>query len=70
MSWYDYARTIFEIAGLNPELRPTNEREYRTPARRPKFSALENRRMAELGLEPMPTLAEAIRDYLVKTGRI
>jgi dTDP-4-dehydrorhamnose reductase len=70
VSWYEYARTIFEIAGLNPELRPTNEREYRTPARRPKFSALENRRMAELGLEPMPTLADAIRDYLSKTGRI
>jgi dTDP-4-dehydrorhamnose reductase len=70
VSWYDYARTIFEIAGLKPELRPTNEREYRTPARRPKFSALENRRMAELGLEPMPTLADAIRDYLSKTGRI
>jgi dTDP-4-dehydrorhamnose reductase len=70
VSWYDYARTIFEIAGLKPELRPTNEREYRTPARRPKYSALENRRMAQLGLEPMPTLADAIRDYLAKTGRM
>lgn len=70
VSWYDYARTIFEIAGLKPALRPTNEREYRTAARRPKYSALANRRLAEVGLDPMPSLAEAIRDYLAKTGRL
>jgi dTDP-4-dehydrorhamnose reductase len=70
ISWYEYARLIFEIAGLKPEFRATNEREYRTPARRPKFSALENRRATEIGLEPMPPLEDAIRDYLVHTGRL
>jgi dTDP-4-dehydrorhamnose reductase len=70
ISWYDYAKKIFEIAGLKPELRPTNEREYRTSARRPKFSALENKRMHALRLEPMPQFDAAIRDYLVRTGRI
>jgi dTDP-4-dehydrorhamnose reductase len=70
ISWYEYARLIFGIAGLTPELRPTNEREYRTPARRPKFSALENRRATEIGLEPMPPLEDAIRNYLVQTGRL
>ena len=40
ISWFDYAKLIFEIAGLNPELKATSEREYRTPARRPKYSAL------------------------------
>jgi dTDP-4-dehydrorhamnose reductase len=70
ISWYEYARMIFKIAGLNPQLRPTNEREYRTPARRPRFSALENKRLAELGVAPMPALEEAVRDYMVKTGRL
>src|SRR3954466_5689604 len=28
ISWFEYARLIFETAGVNPELRPTNEREY------------------------------------------
>lgn len=69
ISWYEYARKIFAVAGLTPELRPTNEREYRTSARRPKYSALENHRIASLGLAPMPTLEEAIRDYLQRTGR-
>lgn len=64
ISWYDYARLIFSCAGLSPELRPTNEREYRTAARRPKFSALSNAKMEFLGLPPMPSLEEAIRTYL------
>lgn len=66
ISWYDYAALIFKTAGLSPELRPTNEREYRTEARRPQFSALANKRMTELGIPPMPPLADAIQDYLTK----
>jgi dTDP-4-dehydrorhamnose reductase len=64
ISWYDWAKMIFDRAGLQPELKATNEREYRTAARRPKYSALENARMRELGLSPMPPLGEALADYL------
>ena len=28
ISWFEYARIIFRAAGLHPELKPTNEREY------------------------------------------
>ncbi|HSM78066.1 MAG TPA: dTDP-4-dehydrorhamnose reductase [Bryobacteraceae bacterium] len=68
ISWFDYAKIIFQEAGLNPELRPTNEREYRTAARRPKFSALSNAKMESLGLEPMPSLNAVIRTYLEARG--
>ncbi len=64
ISWYDYAKLIFHEAGLNPALKPTTEREYRTAARRPKFSALSNSKMESLGLEPMPPLSVAVRSYL------
>jgi dTDP-4-dehydrorhamnose reductase len=64
VSWFDYARLIFEKAGLEADLKPTNEREYRTAARRPKFSAQENARMRESGIAPMPPLAEAVASYL------
>jgi dTDP-4-dehydrorhamnose reductase len=63
ISWFEYARMIFKAAGLSPELRPTNEREYRTEARRPKYSALSNSKMEAAGLAPMPPLEEAIQDY-------
>ena len=57
-------RKIFEAAGLNPPLKPTNEREFRTAARRPKYSALSNARMEALGIAPMPSLDNAIREYM------
>jgi dTDP-4-dehydrorhamnose reductase len=64
ISWFDWAVKIFDAAGLKPTLKPTNEREFRTAARRPKYSALSNAKLESLGIAPMPSLDEAIRDYL------
>jgi dTDP-4-dehydrorhamnose reductase len=64
ISWFDWAAKIFQAAGLNPPLKPTNEREFRTPARRPKYSALSNAGIEALGIAPMPSLDDAIREYL------
>jgi dTDP-4-dehydrorhamnose reductase len=64
ISWFDYAATIFRVASLQPELRRTNEREYRTAARRPKYSALSNAKMEAAGIEPMPPLESAVEMYL------
>jgi dTDP-4-dehydrorhamnose reductase len=66
ISWFDYARLIFEVAGLKPELKPSNEREHRTLARRPKFSALSNAKMERLGVKPMPPMREAVHDYMAR----
>ncbi len=70
ISWFDFARKIFNAAGVTPELRPTNEREYRTAARRPKFSALENARFVTCGIKAMPTLDEALASYMVERTRV
>jgi dTDP-4-dehydrorhamnose reductase len=64
ISWYDWAVKIFEAAGCKPALKPTNEREFRTAARRPKYSALSNAKAEALGVAPMPPLDDAIRVYL------
>ena len=70
ISWFEYAKLILSKAGLgDADLRPTNEREYRTPARRPKYSALENARMRTVGIDPMPPLSQAIEDYLQRRER-
>lgn len=66
ISWFDYARLIFEVAGLQPELKPTSEREHRTLARRPKFSALSNGKMERLGVKPMPSMREVVEDYMAR----
>jgi hypothetical protein len=57
------------IASVKPPLKPTNEREFRTAARRPKFSALSNAKMETLGIEPMPPLDQAIGLYLMSRNR-
>jgi dTDP-4-dehydrorhamnose reductase len=67
-SWFAFAGLIFEAAGLKPSLHATNEREYRTPARRPRYSALSNAKMERNGLAPMPTLPQALADYFGKRG--
>jgi dTDP-4-dehydrorhamnose reductase len=64
ISWYDYAKLIFELAGLSPSLEATDEREYRTAARRPKFSALSNAKLEAAGIAPMPPFRQAVADYL------
>jgi len=62
-SWFQFARLIFDAAGLDPVLLATNEREYRTPARRPKYSALSNAKMERVGLEPLPSLKDVLATY-------
>lgn len=64
ISWYDFAGKIFAAAGLSPSLMVARAEVYRTEARRPKFSALENRRLQEIGLDRMPTLDEALAEYM------
>ena len=64
ISWFQFARTIFEVAGLQPMLLATNEREYRTAARRPKYSALSNAKMERAGLAADAPLARGGRGVL------
>lgn len=64
ISWFDWAVKIFAAAGLKPQLKPTNEREFRTAARRPKYSALSNAKAEALGVAAMPSLDEALAAYL------
>ena len=68
ISWFEYARIIFEVAGLQPVLQPTNAKEFRTVARRPRFSALSNAKMERAGLQPMPPLRKAVEDYFARRG--
>ncbi len=70
VSWFDYASMIFRIAGVHPELKPTNEREFRTAARRPKYSALSNAKMERCGIEPFPPLETAVRWYMEARARM
>lgn len=44
-SWYDFAQTIFEIAGKNVKVKPIPTAEYPTPAKRPHYSVLSKEKL-------------------------
>ncbi len=41
-TWFDFAKKIFEIANLRVEVVPVKTEEFPRPAKRPKFSAMNN----------------------------
>lgn len=62
-TWYDLAREIFRLAGLEAPVAPVPSEAYPRPARRPAWSVLQNTRGPKL--RPWP---EALHDYLALTG--
>lgn len=41
-SWYGFAKEIFNLAGLNVNLKPCATEEFPRPAKRPKYSIMDN----------------------------
>lgn len=64
VSWYEYALKILAAAGLEADIRPTNHREYPTPAARPKHAGLSNGKIEKLGIAKMPPLEDALKEYV------
>ncbi len=64
-SWYEFALKIFELSGLKVNVKPVKSEEFKTAAKRPTYSMLINTK-----LPPMRPWEDALRDYLVETGRI
>ncbi|MGB7533066.1 MAG: NAD(P)-dependent oxidoreductase [Halobacteriota archaeon] len=70
-SWYDFTKEIFSIMGWDAQIQitPIKSSELKRLARRPVFSALQNKKIREVGLE-MRDWREALKDYLVEKGEI
>jgi dTDP-4-dehydrorhamnose reductase len=63
-SWYEFARTTFDLAGVRAEVVPVSSREYGARARRPGYSVLEPAACRDLGLAPLRPWREALAAYL------
>ena len=66
-SWYEFTRAIFEILGWEAEVKPIKSGELHRLARRPRFSALEDRGLHKIGLR-MPSWREGLKEYLGEKG--
>lgn len=58
-NWFEFAREIFTLAGLDVTVEPVSSVEFPRKAKRPKYSALINTK-----LPPQRPWAEALKDYL------
>lgn len=63
VSWYDFAREAVLQAGGGVDVVPIAAAQWKAPALRPRFSALSNGRLRELGIE-MPPWRAGIASYL------
>lgn len=63
-SWYRFAVKIFELAGLNVEVEPISSDEYPTPAKRPAYSVLDNKRLREEHGYYMKDWIDALQEYM------
>ncbi len=69
-SWFEFAREALDIARVEARMEPIGTAQLQQRARRPSYSALHSTRLEEIGLSPMRSWKEALRDYLYTKGAI
>lgn len=67
-SWFEFARGVFDLAGIEVEMEPIETGETQRRARRPSYSALRTTRVQEAGVSPMRSWREALDAYLREKG--
>lgn len=68
-SWYEFARTIFELSRAKVNLNVAGPNEFPAKVARPKYSVLENQRLKNLGFNVLRSWEEGLQSYLAATGR-
>ena len=63
-SWYQFARKIFDLSGLSPNLKPTTTAAFGATATRPSYSVLQNAALAAIGMDDLRPWEEALAAYL------
>jgi len=64
ISFADYARTIFEIAGVDCSVESVSSADYGAPAARPLYSTMSNQKAIDAGIEPMRHWRDALTEFL------
>lgn len=63
-SWYDLTCEIFKIMNIKTNVIPVTTDEFPRPAKRPKYSVLDNKKLNELGIYKFKTWQDALNIYL------
>jgi len=64
VSWYEFAKTIFETLKFSTPLYPASVKDFPLVVKRPFYSVLENHNLKKIGLNQMPHWKEALTSFL------
>lgn len=63
-SWYDFSKKIFELKNIKIQVNKISTEQLARPAKRPKFSVLDNYMLKILDLNTFRNWEEALEEYL------
>ena len=64
ISWFEFAKAIFEKAGKNVTVKPVTTAEYGAKAFRPANSRMSKEKLTQMGFERLPAWEDALERYL------
>lgn len=68
-SWYDFAKTIFELSNIDCTVNPIETKDYPTPAKRPHYSVLNKSKIKQsFGIE-IPYWKDSLRKCLLSISK-
>ena len=68
LSWYDFAKTIFELSATSCKVNPIETKDYPTPAARPHYSLLNKSKIKETFNIDIPYWKDSLVRCLKKMG--
>ena len=64
ISWFEFAKEILKLKGINKEIKPTTSEEFKRPAKRPAYSVLDTTLFTQRsGYEPM-AWQESLKQFM------
>ena len=66
-TWYEFAKELLRLSGIDAKLTPCDTEEFPRPAKRPAYSVLANEKLSSVGISPMRPWKEAIKSYFEGT---
>lgn len=68
-TWYEFAKMIIELSGEKCEVNPCTSEEYKTVAKRPKYSSLDNMMLRNTIGDEMRDWKDALKSFMDKIDK-
>lgn len=69
-SWYEFAKEIFKVAGVEIDVNPVDSSAYPAKAKRPANSRMEKSKLDEMGFKRLPSWQDATRRYIEELQKL